>query len=134
MVIISLIYWINIIKEKDFDCLARLHTLDNVVGCERKSVFDIYLYMSPRGKGYIFVSGEWSCDNSLPKLSNGIMNFSYVKQGNFYSFKMQEKNPQLEELLPIFKYRDIKLKVTEINSSHFIMSFPNETMMICTEN
>ena len=128
------IYWINFHNDKGFNCWARLHTQGNVGNCNGKSVYDIFLSMHSGGEGYILVSGEWSCKNSSPKSVDGIMNFSYIKNGDYYSIHMKERNPQLEAIFRVLTYRDIKLKVTAINSSDFILTLPNETLMLCTED
>lgn len=130
----GVIFWKNMHKDKGFNCWARLHTLGNVENCKGKSVYDIFLSLQSGGEGYILVSGEWSCKNSLPKTVDGIMNFSYIKNGDYYSIHMKERNPQLEAIFRVLTYRDIKLKVTELNYSNFVLTLPNETLMICTED
>ncbi|MDW5512085.1 hypothetical protein [Serratia proteamaculans] len=128
------IFWKNMHKDKGFNCWARLHTLGNVENCKGKSVYDVFISLHSGGEGYILVSGEWSCKNSSPKTVDGIMNFSYIKQDDYYSIHMKERNPQLEAIFRVLTYRDIKLKVTAINSSDFVLTLPNETLMICTED
>ena len=133
-VTVCVIFLKNMYKDKGFNCWARLHTLGTVENCKRKSMYDIFLSLQSGGKGYILVSGEWSCKNSSPKTVDGIMNFSYIKQGDYYSIHMKERNPQLEAIFRILTYRDIKLKMTALNSSDFVLALPNETLMICTED
>jgi hypothetical protein len=133
-VTLCVIFCKNMHKDEDFNCWARLHTSGHVENCERKSGYDIFLSLFSGGEGYILVSGEWSCKNSSPKSVDGIMNFSYIKQGDYYSIHMKERNPQLEAIFRVLTYRDIKLKMTELDSSEFVLALPNQTLMLCTED
>lgn len=127
-------YWTFLHKQKSFDCWARLHTFSEVDGCQRSSFTDVFLSLHSGGEGYVLAEGEWACQDGKQHVASGIINFRYVKQGDYYSIHTQERSPKLETLFSVLKYRSIKLKITALNSSDYVLTLPNETLMICTKD
>jgi hypothetical protein len=129
--------WVTLWKtahtDKAFNCWARLHTLVEIKDCQRKSFSDVFFSLHPGGEGYILIEGTWSCQGSTYSDINGLINLTYTKSGAYYSIHVKDRNPQLEAIFNALKYQDIKIKITELNSSDYILRFPNETLMMCTE-
>lgn len=117
-----------------FECLARLRTAVSTDDCRKESVSDVFISLQAGGKGYIIASGAWSCERAPASHVDGIINFSWLKQGEYYSIHTMERNSHLETIFSVLKYQNIKLKKTKLNSSDYILTLPNETLMICTEN
>lgn len=126
--------WDNVNHPEQFDCWGRLHTRNSLANCERQTNADIFLSMRQNGQGYLLISGGWTCKGTPLNSFDGLLNFNYEKQGDFYSLHMQTKNPELEEIFGLLKYPQIKLKVTQLNSGDNILSLPNEVLMLCTDD
>jgi len=127
-------FWISTYKENDFDCWGRLHTFTEADGCQRKSFSDVFLSFHSKGEGYVLAEGAWSCQDGVQHSATGLINFTYLKQGDYYSVHTKERSPELEMLFSVLKYRSIKLKITALNSSDYVLTLPNETLMMCTED
>jgi hypothetical protein len=132
--ILSWATWYNIHEDKEFECWARLHTKINAPRCQERSFIDVFFSFHGNGEGYFLADGNSSCLNQPSKSVGGILNFNYNKQGDYYSIKMRESNPSLSATFKVLTYKDIKLKITKLNSSDYIMTLPNETLLICTED
>lgn len=132
--IVSWAVWQNTSVDKEFECWARLHTKNNATSCQESSFIDVFFSFHGNGEGYFLADGSSSCLNQSSKPIGGILNFNYNKQGDYYSIKMRESNPLLSANFKVLNYKDIKLKITKLNSSDYIMTLPNETLLICTED
>jgi|EndMetStandDraft_3_1072993.scaffolds.fasta_scaffold45548_3 hypothetical protein len=118
----------------NFSCRGRLHT-DIINGeCRSKSAADIFLSFNPQGEGFILVTGSRSCENSQRVKIDVLANFSYKREGDFYTMRVQNAGPDIEALFSPLKYKDIKMKITALNSGDYRLSLPNETLMVCTED
>lgn len=47
---------------------------------------------------------------------------------------MGERNPELINIFKVLKYDNIKLKISRVNTWDYLLSLPNQTLMICTED
>lgn len=130
----SWIVWSNFYKDNEFECWARLHTYRSTDTCQKILFSDVFFSFHGNGNGYFLVDGTFSCQNELPKVLTGLINFDYKKQGNYYSIHMKERNAALSEAFTMLTYSSIKLKITRLNSADFIMTLPNETLLVCTED
>lgn len=126
--------WNTAHKDKGFDCWARLHTSVEINDCQRKSFSDVFLSLHPGGEGFFLIEGAWSCQDGTQNDINGLINFTYTKSGAYYSIHAKDRNSRLEAIFSALKYQDIKLKITSLNSSDYVLTLPNETLMICTED
>lgn len=126
--------WQNTSVDKEFECWARLHTKNNATSCQESSFIDVFFSFHGNGEGYFLADGNSSCLNQPSKFVGGILNFNYKKQSDYYSIKMKESNPSLSAAFKVLTYNDIKLKITKLNSSDYLMTLPNETLLICTED
>lgn len=131
---VSWAIWQNTSGNKEFECWARLHIKNAMTSCQESSFIDVFFSFHGNGEGYFLADGSSSCLNQKPKSVGGILNFNYKKQSDYYSLKMKESNPSLSATLKVLTYKDIKLKITNLNSSDYLMTLPNETLLICTED
>ncbi|MBD8162643.1 hypothetical protein [Erwinia persicina] len=126
--------WDNMKNPEQFDCWGRLHIRNSLVSCVRETNADIFLSMRKKEQGYLLISGSWACKDLPLNPLNGLVHFSYEKDGSYYSLHMKERNAQLEEIFGMLKYPQIKLKVTQLNSGDNILSLRNEILMLCTND
>nr|WP_314266584.1 hypothetical protein [uncultured Moellerella sp.] len=126
--------WGHRSKQGDFECRARMHAklIDNT--CGKNSVMDVFLSMHHDGKGYFLVSGSHSCPKTESKSITGIINFTYDREGSYYSINMSQRSPDMIELFNGLKNDNIKIKITEMNNDNYIISSPIETFMLCTKS
>mgnify|MGYP006924218389 CR=1 FL=1 len=117
-----------------FDCRGRLHTDIVNSACRSKSAADIFISFNPQGEGFILAAGSWSCENSQPVKVDALAKFTYKREGDFYTMRVQSSYPGIEALFSPLKYKDIKMKITALNSGDYRLSLPNETLMVCTED
>lgn len=120
--------------ENDFECWGRLHTRLQVDDCQRTSAADIFLSMQSNGKGYLLVNGSWSCQNSAQNVVDGMVNFNFEKEGDYYSITARDKVHALDKILGVLRYASLKVKITNLNSGDYILALPNESLMICTSD
>lgn len=120
-------------SQHNFNCWGRLYTHTQSEICFKSSVADIVLSMSSNRQGYMLVKGAWSCKNMQQTQIGGILNFKFEKQGERYSLQMNEHNPRLGSLVSVLRYETLKLKITRVSSYDYILSLPNETLMVCTQ-
>lgn len=132
--VMSWAIWNHNFGEKDFECWARLHTRNTLDNCQRSGFFDVFFSFHGNEEGFFLADGTWSCKNEQPKNVTGLINFDYEMQGDYYSIKMREENAALSTVFSILSYKDIKIKITRLNSSDYTMTLPNETFIICTED
>lgn len=131
---VSWAFWRNSIEYTEFECWGRLHTRSNTTSCQESSFIDVFFSFHGKGEGYFLADGNTLCLNKSSKFVGGLLNFNYSKQGDYYSIKMKDSNPSLSEKFKVLTYNEIKLKITKLNSSDFLMTLPNETLLICTED
>ncbi|CAI1939858.1 Uncharacterised protein [Serratia fonticola] len=117
-----------------FECRGRVHTKLIANACNKSSVVDVFLSMHGDNKGYLLVSGTHSCSKTAPRAINGTVDFTYEREGSYYSIHMGQRHPELVELFDILKDDDIKIKVTSVNNGDYILTSPIETIMMCTED
>lgn len=134
VVVFFVITMIHFLKEKEFQCWARLYSLSTLDDCQRRSSFDVFFSFQGNGEGYFLSDGTSSCRNEIPKPEGGLINFSYKKQGDYLSIHMEEKSKQLSKFFSILNYNYIKLKITHLNSDDYVLTLPNENLLICTED
>lgn len=125
---------IPLLKVKEFECWARLYSQSEFDDCKRRSSFDVFFSFHENGEGYFLSDGTSSCRNEIPKYVGGLINFKYKKQGTYFSIHMEEKSKELSKFFSILNYNDIKLKITHLNSNDYVLTLPNENLLICTED
>lgn len=117
-----------------FDCRGRLHTDIINSAFRSKSAADIFLSFNPQGEGFILAAGSWSYENSQPIKVDALAKFTYKREGDFYTMRVQRSDSGIDALFSPLKYKDIKMKITALNSGDHRISLPNETLMVCTED
>lgn len=126
--------WQRTLQDRVFECRAQLHTKIAGYSCDRNSVFDVFISMHGNGEGYLLISGTYACPNASPKLADGIVDFRYKKEAGYYAIHMGERDSELINIFKVLKYDNIKLKISRVNTWDYILSLPNQTLMICTED
>ncbi|MBH1931212.1 hypothetical protein PJX95_03765 [Serratia rubidaea] len=121
------------VQENIFECHAQLHTKVATNNAGRRSVSDMFISMHGNGKGYILISGSYIFSDVSQQVADGIVNFTYTKNGSYYSIRVSEKNPELINVLDILNYDVIKLKITKVNGSDYAISIPSQVVMMCTQ-
>lgn len=122
----------------DFECRGRITTRNLGGDCNRSSVADIFLSMHFKGKGkgngYLLASGSWSCENTEDHPVGGIQNFTFNKEGKYYSVRFKDSKTHMESLNYTLRYHTLKLKITRLNSGDFLLRLPRENLMVCTRS
>ncbi|AKJ43426.1 hypothetical protein [Pragia fontium] len=126
--------WQNRMQERTFACIASVHSKLLADKCDRHSVFDVFLAMHGNGKGYWMISGTSACSNAPSKLLDGIIDFTYKKEGEYFSIHMDKRNSDIAEVFNALKYDDLKLKITKVNMWDYALSLTNQVLMVCTED
>lgn len=119
-------------EKNNFDCWGRLHTRIQLDDCQQTSAADVFLSMYSKGEGYLLVNGSWSCQHSDQNSVEGRVSFQFEKEGDYYSIKASERVPALEKIIGVLRYPSLKVKITRLNSDDYILTLPNESLMICT--
>ncbi len=135
MMVVFLAYfgWRNLPQQSEFECRARMHAKLMANDCNKNSVVDIFLSIQNDGKGYVMASGTHSCPKTEIKSINGIIDFTYRKEGNYYAIHMSKRTPDMILLFNGLKNDDIKMKVSKVNNNDYIISSPIDTFMMCTK-
>jgi hypothetical protein len=118
----------------DFECRGRITTRNLGGDCNRSSVADIFLSMYSKGNGYLLASGSWSCENTEEHPIDGIQNFTFNKEGEYYSMRFKDSKTHMELLNYTLRYHTLKLKITRLNSGDFLLRLPTENLMVCTRS
>lgn len=126
--------WKNLALDNGFECRGRVHAKLIANACNKSSVVDVFLSMHGNGEGYLLVAGTHSCPKTTLKTINGVVDFTYTREGSYYSMHMGKRSPEMIELFDVLNHDDIKIKVTEVNNDDYIISLPFETLMMCTED
>lgn len=124
-------YWGNGIINSRFECQAKMHSTMASHICNGRSDFDIFLSIHNDGTGYYIVSGNYLCDGSQKKTVDNIVNFTYKKDGDNYSIKLDERNSDVTKMVKILIYDDIKLKVKKVDNFEYMMRLPFKQTMFC---
>ncbi|QKJ01777.1 hypothetical protein [Yersinia mollaretii] len=135
MMVVFLAYlgWKNLPLQSEFECRARMHAKLIANDCNKNSVVDIFLSIHNNGKGYLLASGTHSCPKTQVKSIDGIIDFTYRKDGNYYAIHMSKRSPDMLLLFNGLKSDDMKMKVSKVNNNDYIISSPIETFMMCTK-
>ncbi|CAI1044571.1 MULTISPECIES: hypothetical protein [Serratia] len=128
------IAWQRTTQDPAFECRARIHSKLLADKCDRNSVFDVFLAMHANGRGYWLISGTSVCPNSPQTLTNGIVEFTYKKEGGYFSMHMDKRSSDITEVFSALRYDDLKMKITRVNTWDYALSLTNQTLMICTED
>lgn len=119
----------------NFSYRSKMYVLDRTsfLPCVRKSSSDFFLSMKEDGTGYIIITGTAACkDESNMIYKNNTINYTYTKEGGFYSLTLGARDPEIFRLAKLFKEDVIKIKITKTNSNDYIISTPLNPMMMCT--
>lgn len=123
--------WKEAVQENALECRAKLHSRMAANTCQGISVFDIFLSIHGDGAGYFIVLGTYTCPNAPPKLVNSTVEFTYKKEGNYYAMNLEKRSPELPKLFNVLKYDEIKLKITRLSTSEYLLNLPFEPPMVC---
>lgn len=136
IVVVTMAYiaWQHAKQHQVFECRARLHSKTLEDKQETYSVFDVFLSMQGNGKGYWLISGTSASSLSPKDWTEGIVYFTYKKEGGYFSIHMDKRNPILMEMFDALTFDDLKLKITQINTWSYNLSLPHGTLLICTED
>nr|WP_241392265.1 hypothetical protein [Serratia entomophila] len=107
---------------------------DTCNGQDMRSQFDLFLSMQGNQKGYMIVLGNYSCPNEPSKLVDGIVSFSYKKEGNYYSMLLGERSHEVSSTFKVLKYDRIKMKINELEKNEYLLSLPIETPILCKKD
>ncbi|CAI1000898.1 hypothetical protein [Serratia fonticola] len=124
--------WQRLMQEAAFTCRAQIYRDVVTNECHKTSVFDLFLSMD-NNKGYLLVSGSYSCSNAMLTPVDGVVDFTYSKEGGYYSIYPDRKDKKLADIFGVLKFADIKMKITKFNHGVYMLSLPNEILMMCTE-
>lgn len=94
---------------------------------------NMFLTLNEKDKGYMLLSGTVIDRAELSTSFDRILRFTYRQEGSYYSMKIQNPAPELEDLIWILKFNDVKIKITPVNRYDYILSSPINTIMMCTD-
>lgn len=114
-----------------FECQARIHTKMAANTCQGESITELFLAMHGNGKGYVLLSGSYTCPNTEPKLVEKIVDFTYKKEGSYYAVNLGKVNPDLAVIFKVFRYEEVKFKITPLGAREYLLSSPWQTPMVC---
>lgn len=125
--------WKSMIKEPEdgFECQARIHTRMAANTCQGDSITELFLAMHGNGKGYLVVSGSYTCPNAQPQLVEKTVEFTYKKEGSYFAVRFGARNPDLEVIFKLFKYDEVKFKIIPLGNREYLLSSPWQTPMVC---
>lgn len=128
------LYWGGASRDvgKGIECRARVYTKLIANACDVRTTVDVFLSLRGDGKGDLLVSGTHSCLNTPLEELESIVNFTYSREGGYYSIHFGSRNPAVSKLFNVFKDDDIKIKFTSVGDNDYIVSSPVETLMVCT--
>ncbi|CAI1959065.1 Uncharacterised protein [Serratia quinivorans] len=125
--------WKSLTQEPEggFECQARIHTRMAANTCQGDSITELFLAMHGNGKGYLVVSGSYTCPHAQPQLVERIVDFTYKKEGSYYSARFGARNPELAAIFKLFRYDEVKFKITPLGNREYLLSSPWQTPMVC---
>ncbi|MGQ8775449.1 hypothetical protein ACUTQ5_13705 [Serratia sp. NA_112.1] len=125
--------WKSVGQELDggFECQARIHTRMAANTCQGDSITELFLAMHGNGKGYVVVSGSYTCPNAQPQLVERIVEFTYKKEGSYYAVRFGARNPDLAVIFKLFRYDEVKFKIIPLGGQEYLLSSPWQTPMVC---
>lgn len=134
VVALSVGYWIwmSIEQDRGFECGARMHTKHIADASNKSSAVDVFLSLHVDGKGYLLISGAYSSPKTPLVNLDSLVNFTYRRDGGYYSLHLGQRSPAVIELFDVLKANDLKIKFTHLDSNDYIVSSPIETLMLCT--
>ncbi|CAI1948421.1 Uncharacterised protein [Serratia fonticola] len=119
-----------------FECRARVHVKQ--LGIENdlclNGTLDVFLSLHESGKGYLLMSGSLSCPLLQHEIINDVVNFTYSKEGNYYSLSLSKPTVGINSLFGELKSGNAKIRLTQVNSGDYIVSSPIKTVMMCTRD
>lgn len=122
-------------QDAEFNCRGRVyvHDTQNFAPCIRNSAFDVFFTMNGTGKGYIIISGTSTCsENTTMFFKNEIINFTYIKEDEFYSLNLGKRDKELVRFAKELRDDNLKIKIINLNSYDHIITSPIDTIMMCT--
>ncbi|SPZ62965.1 Uncharacterised protein [Serratia quinivorans] len=134
VLIIGYVVWQCTKQDHVLECRARINTKFQEDKRETNSVFGVFLSMQGNGKGYWLISGTSSNSLSPKDWTDGIVYFTYKKEGGYFSIHMEKRDVRLIEMFDALTYDDLKLKIAKINNRNYALSLPHEMLLICTED
>lgn len=124
--------WESSEQDKRFECRARVYTKLIANADNKSSSMDVFLSLHGDGKGYLLVSGTYSVPKTPLVEVDSVVNFTYRRDGGYYSLHLGQRSPAVTEIFDVLKYDDIKVKFTHLVNNDYIVSSPIETLMLCT--
>ncbi|MBE0153063.1 hypothetical protein [Serratia sp. PL7] len=125
--------WQQMAQGPFFTCRAQVHREVETKICNKTSAFDLFLSINGKNQGYLLISGSYSCPNAMPTHVDGVVNFTYSKEGDYYSFYIRGGGGKFADIFDVLKFDNIKMKLTKLNYGVYMISLPNEILMMCTE-
>ncbi|OAT33502.1 type IIA topoisomerase subunit B [Buttiauxella ferragutiae ATCC 51602] len=131
---LSVLYWGWSTRDVDrgFECRARVYTKLIANACDKTTTTDVFLSLHGDGKGDMLVSGTHSCSNTPLVELESMVNFTYSREGAYYSIHFEPRDPAVSKLFSVLKDDYIKIKFTNVEDNDYIVSSPIETLMMCT--
>lgn len=131
---LSVLYWGWSSRDGDkrFECRARVYTKLIANACDKTTTTDVFLSLHGDGKGDMLVSGTHSCSNTPLVELESTVNFTYSREGAYYSIHFEPRDPAVSKLFSVLKDDYIKIKFTNVEDNDYIVSSPIETLMMCT--
>lgn len=127
----ALLWW-NDRADEEFECRARINLLIPENACEKTANVDVFLAINKDDKGYLLMTGSWSCPVTNQRTINGVVNFTYQKTGSYYSLHLGERAQGMTDVFTLLEHDDIKVKLTRIDAGNYALSTPFKTIMVCT--
>ncbi|MDU7468966.1 MAG: hypothetical protein E7K92_13760 [Serratia marcescens] len=118
-------------EEGDFECQAKLHVDMGADTCKGSSVFELFLSMHDNGKGYLLVTGSYSCPNSQKQFVDRAVDFTYKKEGSYYTLHFGARDHELTNISSIFKYDNIRIKMTKLDPMEYLFDVPLRSPFVC---
>jgi len=125
--------WQRGVQAPVFTCRAHIVSEVATKTCDKTSVFDIFLSINEKDKGYILISGNYSCPNAEPTPVEGVIDFTYSKEGDYYSIYMGGRGDKFSDVSSVLKYGNLKMKITNLDHGVYMLSLPNDILMMCTK-
>ncbi|CAI0995484.1 TPA: hypothetical protein ACSTLY_003558 [Serratia fonticola] len=131
---LCVLYWGGAGRDmgKGFECRARVYTKLIANSCDKTTTMDVFLSLRGDGKGDVLVSGSYSCQNTSSEELESLVNFTYSREGAYYSIHFEPRDPAVSKLFNVLKDDNIKIKFTNVDDNDYIVSSPIETLMMCT--
>lgn len=121
-------YFTNMNHEK-LSCIAKLNVNDIENNKNAKGLYYLYIDFSNENEGFIIIEGSY-IDNYDQKRINTVVDFSYKRQGEFYSIKKEPD--ETDENLPLFlTWETTKMKFSKVNNNYIISGPVNPIFFTC---